>query len=77
MAQVYFDCSSADEVLLDRRGAKVEDLSEAHACAVRFVQSLVTSPGREDWRKWVLHVKDEQDDELFVIRFSSVLGRPH
>lgn len=77
MAQVYFHCSSAQEVLLDRRGAEVENLSEARSYALRFVHSLVTSPGREDWRTWIMHINDAQDEELFVIPFSSVLGRPH
>ena len=31
----------------------------------------------EDWRDWVLHVSDDQGDELFVVPFTFVLGKPH
>jgi hypothetical protein len=31
----------------------------------------------EDWRGWVLHVNDDLGDELFVVPFAFVLGKPH
>ena len=31
----------------------------------------------EDWRDWVVHVSDDSDDELFVLPFVFVLGKPH
>jgi hypothetical protein len=31
----------------------------------------------EDWRGWILHVNDDLGDELFVVPFSFVLGKPH
>jgi hypothetical protein len=77
MAQVYFHCTSTRGVQLDRRGANADDLIEAHQHATRMVQSLITTPNAEDWRKWVLHVSDEQGDEIFVMPFSLMLGKPH
>jgi hypothetical protein len=77
MAQIYFHCSSGQGVLLDRRGTDALDLTEAREGAARFVGSLVAMPNQEDWRDWVLHVSDEEGEEVFLLPFSSVLGRPH
>ena len=32
--------------------------------------------GQEDWRDWTVHVSDS-DDEIFVLPFAFVLGKPH
>lgn len=77
MAQVYFHYSNPRGALIDRRGADVDDLAEARDCATRFVQSLITAPSTEDWRNWILHVSDEQGEEIFVVPFAFVLGKPH
>jgi hypothetical protein len=77
MAQIYFHCSTADRVLLDRRGSDVEDLTEARERAFGFVQTFISLPGPEDWRDWVLHVNDADGEEVFNMPFSSLLGRPH
>jgi hypothetical protein len=77
MAQFYFDCSSATDVLLDRRGRRIDDLAEARAHAARLVQDLISAPGHEDWRDWVMHVSDEEGVEIFDVPFSSLLGKPH
>jgi hypothetical protein len=77
MTQVYFHCSNTKEVLLDRRGAVVGDLAEARDHATGVVRSLTKARGLEDWRDWVLHVSDELGDELFVVPFAFVLGKPH
>ncbi len=77
MAQVYFHCSSAEEVLLDRRGSDVEDLTEARERAVGVVRRFISRPGPEDWREWVLHVSDGDGEEIFEMPFSSLVGRPH
>jgi Domain of unknown function (DUF6894) len=53
MAQIYLHCASAEEVLLDRRGSEVEDLTEARECAVGVVRRFISRPGPEDWREWV------------------------
>ena len=50
--------------------------SERVRCCVS-VGSLVAQPGREDWRQWVLHVSDEDGDEIFEMPFASVLGKLH
>jgi hypothetical protein len=45
--------------------------------AARVVQSLITVQGPEDWRDWTLHVSDDLNDEIFVLPFSSMLGKLH
>jgi len=77
MTQVYFHCSNTKKVFVDRRGAVVDDLVEAHDHATRVVHSFTNERNLEDWRDWVLHVSDDQGDELFVVPFTFVLGKPH
>jgi hypothetical protein len=77
MSQVYFHCSNNQEVLVDRCGAAVGDLAEAHEHAALVVQSLITPPSLQDWRDWVLHVSDDFGDEILTLPFASVLGKPH
>ena len=77
MTQVYFHCSNPQGTLLDRRGAIVDDLTEARDQATSVVKSLTMSNSPEDWRKWVLHVSDNLGEELFIVPFSFVLGKPH
>jgi hypothetical protein len=68
MTQVYFHCSNAKKVFVDRRGAIVDHLAEARNRATRVVQSFTNELSLQDWRDWVLHVSDDQGDELFVVR---------
>ena len=77
MAQLYFHCSNSNGVVIDRRGATVDDLAEARDHAAVIVRSLVTARSPEDWRDWVLHVNDDLDDEIFVMPFAFLLGKPH
>ena len=77
MTQVYFHCSNTRKVLVDRRGAVVNDLAEARDQATHVVRSFTSERSLEDWRDWVLHVSDDQGDELFAVPFTFVLGKPH
>jgi hypothetical protein len=77
MTQIYFHCSNTKKVFVDHRGALVDDLAEARDHATRVVQSLANERSLEDWRDWVLHVSDDQGDELFVVPFTFVLGKPN
>ena len=77
MTQVYFHCSNTKNIFVDRRGAVVEDIAEARDHATRVVQSLTKARTLQDWRDWVLHVSDDQGDELFIVPFTFVLGKPH
>ena len=77
MTQVYFHRSNTKKVFLDHHGAVVNDLAEARDHATRLVQSFTNERSLEDWRDWVLHVSDDQGDELFVVPFTFVLGKPH
>jgi len=77
MTQVYFHCSNTKKVFVDRHGTVVDDLAEARDHATRVVQSFTNERSLEDWRDWVLHVSDDQGDELFVVPFTFVLGKPN
>ena len=77
MAQIYFHCSSAGGVVLDRRGRDIEDLMETREQAVGVVRKFISMPGPEDWRDWILHVNDGNGEEIFVMPFSSLIGRPN
>ena len=77
MTQVYFHCSNPKKVFVDYHGAVVDDLVEARDHAARVVQSFTNERSRVDWRDWVLHVSDDQGDELFIVPFTFVLGKPH
>ena len=77
MAQVYFHCSNSREVRVDQLGAMVSDLTEARDYAACVVRSLIMERSAEDWRDWVVHVSDDFDDEIFVLPFAFVLGKPH
>ena len=76
-AQVYFHCSNTKKVFVDSRGAVVDDLAEARDQATRVAESGNCERSLDDWRDWVLHVSDDRSDELFVVPFTFVLGKPH
>jgi len=40
MTQVYFHCSNAKKVVVDRRGAVVDDIAQARDQATRVVRSF-------------------------------------
>ncbi len=77
MTRMYFHCSNDRGVLIDPAGLEFAGLSEACDHAQHLVQSLVDSQSLEDWRKWILHVTDDQGDSLFVVPFASALSKPH
>ena len=77
MAQVYFHSSNAQGILIDRHGTAVDDLAAAHDHATHVGRPLIMAPSLEDWRDSVLHVSDELGDEIFVVPFAAVLGKPH
>jgi len=77
MATLYFHCAGTQEVLLDRRGSEVEDIFDARARAYQIIQSIIRTAGPEDWRDWNVHVSDNDGEELFLVPFSLVLGKPH
>lgn len=77
MTHVYFHCTNSDRVMLDPSGSDVEDFTEAHQRAVSVVREFVSRRGPDDWRSWTLHVSDEDGEEIFVMPFACVLGKPH
>jgi hypothetical protein len=77
MARVYFHYSNSEGVCVDQRGTAAGNLTEVREHAARVVHSLITAQGPEDWREWTLHVSDDLNDEIFVLPFSSMLGKLH
>jgi hypothetical protein len=77
MAQVYFHCSNTVGISIDRCGSAVADLTEAREHAVLVVRSLIMTATVEDWRAWVLHVTDDNGEEIFSVPFTSQLGEAH
>jgi hypothetical protein len=77
MAQLYFHYSNPEGVFSDRSGGAVGDLIEVHDHAASMMRSLIAMPSAEDWRGWVLHVSDDLGEDIFVIPFASMLGKPH
>jgi len=77
MTQVYFLCSNTKKFFVDQFEVVVDDLADARDHATRVVQSFTNERSLEDWRDWVLHVIDDEGDELFEVPFTFVLGRPH
>jgi hypothetical protein len=77
MAQISVSCSNSRGILLDRQTVQVEDFLEACDCATAMARSLVASVSLEDWRCCRLDVRDDLGTEIFVMPFSSVLGKPH
>ncbi len=78
MAQFYFHCSNADEILVDRSGADLPNLIEAHSRALGIVREIVTvASGLDDWRDWLLRVSAEDGEEVLLVPFAYALGRGH
>ena len=77
MANVYFHYSHNRGVLIDRSGANVEDLIEAREHAHCIIKSLVMTSNSEDWRGWVLHVTDNNGEEILNHPFAAILGKSH
>jgi len=77
LTQVYFHCSNTRGVLMDRRGTSVTSLAEACEAATCMMRSLVATASLEDWRDWAVHVSDEAGEEIVILSFASVLGKPH
>ncbi len=77
MTQVFFHCSNDSEILIDRRGTAVIDLTEARDHAARVMHCLISAESSEDWRSWVMHISDDLGDELFTMPFTAALGRMH
>jgi len=77
MTQVYFHCSTGDDVLLNYAEGEVADMAEAREWAALMVRALLETHGPEDWRDWMLHISDDLGEELFALPFTAVIGRVH
>ncbi len=72
----FLYCSNSRGCVPDRQVAEVADLFEARDHAKGVARSLIATASLRDWRSF-LRVNDELGDEIFAMRFSSVLGRPY
>jgi hypothetical protein len=77
MAQALFRCSNAQGHVIDGRVANVDDLIDAREYAARVARSLIAAPTLRDWRTCCLSVSDDLGEEIFVLPFSSIIGKPH
>ena len=77
MTHVYFHCSSDRGMMINQRGAAVDDLVAARDYAARVVRSLVVANSAKDCHDWVLHVSDDLGIEIFVVPFAFLLGTSH
>jgi hypothetical protein len=77
MAQTLFRCSNSQGHVIDGRVANVKDLIAAREYATRVARSLIASPTLRDWRSCCLSVSDDLGEEIFVMPFSSLIGKPH
>ena len=77
MVQVYFHCSNTEGTLIDRSGIAVSSLTEARDRAAQIMNSMILTPGAEDWRDWVIHVSGSDGEEIFDLPFTAMLGKPH
>jgi hypothetical protein len=77
MATLYFHCVGTREALVDRSGSEMEDLGDARARAVQVIEAILRTMGPEDWREWTVHVNDAEGEELLIVPFTSVIGKPH
>ena len=77
MVQMYFHCSNPEGTLIDRYGTAVANLNEARDRAAQIMQSMIQTPGSEDWRDWVIHVSGDDGEEIFDLPFTAMLGKPH
>jgi len=77
MVQVYFHCSNTEGTLIDRSGAAVSSLTEARDRAAQIMNSMIQTPGAEDWRDWVIHVSGSDGEDLLDLPFTAMLGKPH
>ena len=77
MVQVYFHFSNTEGMLIDHYGSAVASLTEARDRADQIMRSMILTPGSEDWRDWVIHVSDDDGEEIFDLPFAAMLGKPH
>ncbi len=77
MTEVYFHYSNTQGVLVDRGGTCVSSLTEARDYAELVIRTLVSAPGPQDWRSWILHVSDDLGEEILALPFASIVGKPH
>lgn len=77
MTRVCFRCSDNEQMLPNRCETQADDLVDTREQAAMVIQTLLASPGPEDWRSWVLHVSDDLGEEILTLPFSSLIGRLH
>ena len=78
MTELYSQCSNSNgRALANLYGVIVEELAEVRDYAANVGRSIVMTASPKDWRGWVLRVRDDLGEEIFVVPFAFVLRKPH
>jgi hypothetical protein len=77
MHRVYFHCTGPSAVVVDQLGTVAENFRDVQARAAAIVTALMADSVSQDWRDWMVHVSDEDGDDMFTMPFSSVMARLH
>jgi len=75
MAQVSICCANPQGYVLDRCVVELADINEARAYAKILAQSLDATAGQNDWKSCRFHVRNEKDEEVFIMPFAFALER--
>jgi hypothetical protein len=78
MTHLFFHCTNADEALLDRAGRSVADLRDAHEHAIEIARTvMIHASGLADFRDWLIHVADEDGEEIMLVPFAFAKRQAH
>ena len=73
MPRFYFHLSRSDEFIFDKIGSDIPDVTAAHFRAVKLVDRMMNVAGlvdsETDWRRWKVHVIDQNRLPIFVVLF--------
>jgi hypothetical protein len=70
-ASDFSEGPNCPNLLLASKVMRARDYAEAVA------RSLIASPDLQDWRNCRVRVWDDLGEEVFVMPFSSIVGKPH
>jgi hypothetical protein len=78
MTRLYFHCTGPGEILIDRTGTDVLDLTEARDHALVLARCLVENAyGIRNFSEWQVYVGDEDNEEILLVPFAAVLPTLH
>jgi len=73
MPRFFFHLSKSDEIISDNIGSEIFDLAAAHSRALQLADRVMSISGlvdnHPDWRRWTVHVADQNQRPMFVVIF--------